>query len=1046
VTLHARPADGLGEGLMRALAAALLLFSSSAWSAAAADAPRVLDSFDDAAPWSVVASTQVSGAIRMIQGAEGKALCLDYDFHGVSGYVGIGRALPLDYPADYAFDFRLRGESPTNNLEFKLVDASGDNVWWVQRANRVFTPEWESVRYRKRHVSKAWGPSPETELKHSEKLELTLASGSGGKGSVCFDQLRFTPLVPDDGAPLAATRRIDRDGLRLDLGRVREFGGLGLHWPAGTGVRYVLAASDDGRSWRTLRTVAHGDGGDDWLALPESESRYLRIFASDRKSRLVLPQLRASIEPLAFGATPNAFLQEVAARSPAGDWPRGLSGQQAYWTIIGVDGGAKQALMGEDGAIELGKGGPSVEPFVLVDGKRVSWATVESTQTLQDGYLPIPSVRWTHPDFTLEATAFAAGAPGDSRLLVRYRLRNQSTVARTLELLLAARPLQVNPPSQFLNTAGGFSPVRSVLATRDGGSLHPSNASALKAGAWQIRLRTPASSVQATSLESGDVAAALARSQAADYAFARLEDPQGMAGILWRFRGSLAPGQSRDVIWEAPLEPESSPLADAVDYDVELARLGMQWHDKLDAVKFEVPPQAQRMIESLRYALATMLISRQGPRLQPGTRSYSRAWIRDGAMIDEALLRLGREDVAKDFVRWYAPYQFKDGKVPCCVDDRGSDPVPENDSHGELVYAIAEAYRYTGDRALLESLWPNVLGAVGYMDELRASERTEANRALNPAFYGLMPASISHEGYSAKAMHSYWDDFWALRGYRDAVQIAQWLGHEAEAQRFAAARDQFAADLKASLAIATKTKGIEFIPGSAELGDFDPTSTTIALAPADAADLLPGGLLERTFARYWSESQARTAGTRAWKDYTPYELRTVGSFVRLGHPERAQAMLGFFFKGQQPQGWRQWAEVVSSTPRKPFFLGDLPHAWVASDYARSVLDLFAYERARDHALVIAAGLPLDWFGGKGVAIEGLRTPQGPLSYSLHRDGGRIVLELAAGTPPPGGFVLALPQAKVRAARINGKRAKWRNGELRIARAPARVELELAPAR
>ena len=31
-------------------------------------------------------------------------------------------------------------------------------------------------------------------------------------------------------------------------------------------------------------------------------------------------------------------------------------------------------------------------------------------------------------------------------------------------------------------------------------------------------------------------------------------------------------------------------------------------------------------------------------------------------------------------------------------------------------------------------------------------------------FFGLLPESISHEGYSSKPMHSYWDDFFALQG------------------------------------------------------------------------------------------------------------------------------------------------------------------------------------------------------------------------------------------------------------------------------------------
>src|SRR3546814_11410148 len=129
------------------------------------------------------------------------------------------------------------------------------------------------------------------------------------------------------------------------------------------------------------------------------------------------------------------------------------------------------------------------------------------------------------------------------------------------------------------------------------------------------------------------------------------------------------------------------------------------------------------------------------------------------------------------------------------------------------------------------------------------AERTEENRALNPAFYGLMPASISHEGYSAKPMHSYWDDFWALRGYKDAVEVAKVLGKDDEARRMAASRDQFRKDLYASIRVATQAHGIDFIPGAAELGDFDPTSTTIALAPGGEQGRLPADLLHHTFER-----------------------------------------------------------------------------------------------------------------------------------------------------------------------------------------------------
>jgi hypothetical protein len=326
------------------------------------------------------------------------------------------------------------------------------------------------------------------------------------------------------------------------------------------------------------------------------------------------------------------------------------------------------------------------------------------------------------------------------------------------------------------------------------------------------------------------------------------------------------------------------------------------------------------------------------------------------------------------------------------------------------------------------------------MEKLRLSERTEANRALNPAFYGMMPVSISHEGYSAKPVHSYWDNFWALRGYKDAVDVALWLGKDEDAKRFAASRDQFHEDLYLSFQAAVRQHGIDFLPGSAELGDFDPTSTTIGLAPGGEQDRMPKKLLDATFERYWNEFEKRSNGTREWKDYTPYEWRNVAAFVRLGWRERAWDAVQFFFKDRAPQAWNQWAEVVSRTPRKPFFVGDLPHAWVASDFVRSALDMFAYTRESDDSIVLAAGIPTDWLEGKGIAIRGLRTPSGKLGYSLRRVGGEVRMDIDAGLKlPEGGVALPWPYATPPGPTlINGAPAAWKNGELRITALPAKV--------
>jgi hypothetical protein len=300
-------------------------------------------------------------------------------------------------------------------------------------------------------------------------------------------------------------------------------------------------------------------------------------------------------------------------------------------------------------------------------------------------------------------------------------------------------------------------------------------------------------------------------------------------------------------------------------------------------------------------------------------------------------------------------------------------------------------------------------------------------------------------------MHSYWDDFFALRGYKDAAFLARVLGKSEQRARWDAARAEFERDFGASIAAAMKTHAIDFVPGCADLGDFDATSTTIAFAPAQGTALAPSGAIERTFERYWTEFDARRSGRRAWDAFTPYEIRNVGAFVRLGWRDRAHELLDWFLAQRRPAGWRQWPEVVDSLERRPRFLGDLPHTWVGSDYVRSVLDLFSYERESDSTLVVAAGVPWAWVEHGGVSAQNLRTPFGFLSLDLDEGAGMRAPRLTARVAgdlrvPPGGVVVEAPApagAKWRAARVNGRPATLDpQGRVVVRRLPAEIAYSL----
>lgn len=711
----------------------------------------------------------------------------------------------------------------------------------------------------------------------------------------------------------------------------------------------------------------------------------------------------------------NDAIAALAKASPRGAFPRAFVGEQPYWTLAGSDGGKVGALIDEDAGIEPAKGSYSIAPVLVDGGKRFDWANVMARQYLVDGRLPIPVVGWTTPGVRLETMLLADHAGRGA--YAAYTLTNGAKERRAVELRLGIRPWQVNPPAQFLSQKGGASPIASIH--RAPGMLH----------IVQPQFEGDAPIVRTLGFEGTP--------RVENVAF-RSAIGSDMAAADLVYSLILAPGEKRRIV-VAMDDGATVPPAFARAEAETLAH----WRNVLGRLSLSVPPAKQAFADTVATTFSQILTSRAGPMLKPGTRSYNRAWIRDGAMMSEALLRMGRSDVARDFAEYYRGHLFANGKVPCCVDFRGADPVPENDSQGEYIFLVNQLYRFTGDRVALEREWPSVLGAARYMDTLRRSERTPFNHAADKRMlYRLMPPSISHEGYSAKPQYSLWDDFWAMRGYDDAASIAAVLD-KPEAAEIKRSRDEFSADLHSAILAARDHWKIDFIPGATSLGDFDATSTTIALDPGNQQAQLDRKMLNATFERYWTEFQARASGRKAWKDYTPYETRAIGSFVRLGWRDRIDGLIDFFMKDRRPAGWNQWAEVVGRDPREIRFIGDMPHAWVASDFVRGALDMFAWDRRDDQALVLGGGLSAGWLTGQGSAIRGLATPYGTLDFAMRGSARHLSATIGGSARPPGGFVLAWPFAGAPPeARVDGRPVTWRNRALTVVATGRPITIEV----
>ena len=559
------------------------------------------------------------------------------------------------------------------------------------------------------------------------------------------------------------------------------------------------------------------------------------------------------------------------------------------------------------------------------EGRLVSWRDVRASQELLEGDLPIPSVALGGATaLALTVRAFAAGPPGGSSLFATYRVENRGAAPLRGSLFLAVRPIQVISAWQFLNLSPGFAPIyelgfedgRAAGERREGGARPltplrrlrrrhaPATASSpTRCARASCRRAPPRATPRASSRARS---ASPSSSRRARRATCEVEVPFYAGARAARGRAGRRGGAPR-----RPSRRRAAPGAPCSR-----------------ASRIDLPPPADAFERTARSSVAWILVHRDGPQLQPGSRCYERSWIRDGALTSAALLAFGFDEEVREFLRWYAPHQFADGKIPCCIDARGADPTPEHDSRRRVRLRRGRVPAHdAGREPRPRALAPRRRGRRVPRARCARERTTPAFRAPDKrAFFGLLPESISHEGYAKRPVHSFWDDLFALRGFQDAAWLAARARRDG-ARRSAGARSPptFQRDVAASMSRDDGARRHRAPPG---LG------RARGLRPDGHRRLARDGRRRRrrspsracaapstTTAQELERRIARNAGARrlrALRD--PHRRR-----LRASRPARARR--GAARASSSPigarRGWNQWPEILwrdaarSAVPRRP---------------------------------------------------------------------------------------------------------------------------------
>lgn len=1049
------------------------------------------DNFESLTQWS--AGSSGPGDIKLAHevNPEGMSLMrMDIPFSQLEGFVAARKAIAISLPESYRVSVQVRGHFSIKKFEFKLIDPSGGNVWWFQDKDLQISDEWKTLEFTDQQIEFAWGPAGTMSdpLRQISALEFVFCAANGNKGGnagqIWFKNFQIIDTSAQMPSKVSASSFLlphepqsildpslttgwrslatpEGQSLTIEFDEKREIGGLILHWDPLYPIRgFQIESSLDGNQWQNTYSAERVDHVRSYVYLPHLCPRFLRLqlIAPPNASQVGL--LYLEVKGPRFSRTEMMFLKNVAKNEPRGFFPKYLYGEQSYWTVIGTpEENNTQGLINQEGLIEVGKGSFSIEPFLCLNGKFMTWNDAHISQSLEEK-LPIPSSLWKLDELTLKITSTMIKDDNDCSLLIRYQLTNTTTQQHDIQFCAALRPFQVTPPWQAHLHFGEISPIQE-LSYNDHQVLVNQSQSVISL--------TPVDDFIPVAFDQGPIGPILQKSlcQSQIEKPAQLEESTRWGSGAMVYRVHLAPMATQEIYLCIPSSKTQSTnslpsLPVTPPPQENTATLGKQWltssikkwRTKLQFPQISLPASEQELVTRMQISAAHVLINRHLEAFQPGPRRYARSWIRDGAVMAAVALRMGWQKEAQDFIRWYSLHQNKQGEFPFGVDriDLRGEPAEteyydprEHDSSGEFIFTVAECYRFTRDHSFLEDLWPAVENTLQHIERLR-SERLSAvyQSSDQAAFYGLIPESVSHEGYLFQPVHAYWDDYWTLRGLTDAHFLAQSLGKNERAAELLKLSTDFKKNVLSSLQLVIEKNQLDYLPGSVELADFDPTATAVIAQILIDSDFLDQPSFSSTFKKYLQGFQSRhgRSASDSWINYTPYEIRIMGALAKMGDRSSVNDLAHLFLSHGTPVDWHQWPEIIWKDLDAPAHLGDLPHSWVGAEYVFAFLGLFAFERLNSNELVLAAGIPLSWLRDEGVKVENLPTYFGQLSYSLARENEntlKFTITSSLERPPRSIILSPPPLGKISEVQVNGEKLRsWDQKELRLDHLPSEV--------
>jgi hypothetical protein len=457
----------------------------------------------------------------------------------------------------------------------------------------------------------------------------------------------------------------------------------------------------------------------------------------------------------------------------------------------------------------------------------------------------------------------------------------------------------------------------------------------------------------------------------------------------------LQPGEEWTLDFKMPLVPTADPAAiraiDQTGFDDAETKIIAYWNRLLaEGMQINLPESkaVDTFYSSLVYDL--IAIDHIGPDFIQTVNKlhYHSFYLRDGADIVHSYDVTGYPQIAKECLEFFAKKQQPDGNFL-------SQPQ-QYDGWGEAVWAYAQHYRITQDKAFAEWALPQIDRAVDWLHQARAADPLHIVPASNVRDNEYVPGHLA--GYN----------FLALDGLRLAIQMARETGHADLAQKWQAEYDDFhQAFLKVLDAQAAAHNGSIPPALDGQEGGFD-WGNLLAVVPEptlDPHDPRVSATLKAAQAKY-AEGIMTYADGKFLHDYLTIK-NTMTETIR---GDQEQALKEFYALLVHTSSTNAGFEYnIRPWGDRDFGNNLAPHGWYAAEYRTLLRTMLVREQGNElHLLSVVSPA---WIGkGKTIAIRQAPTNFDPVGFTLvqPQEGVAMLHVDAHFSSPPAQIVVHLP--------------------------------------